>query len=238
MYFQSNDISRYLLIFITQPLISILFLYLTYKILNRNRSIHTIILSLFYFTISLGIILNIIYAIAAIFHNINATYIIFYMTTYLLGHSPIYLIVFIKMLLRIEEKPLVKKDLIYVFIYGIIFLFIFFIPNGITIGEETNWRPLYSIDFMIFSYFITTFLIILPLLYFSLKLYRTIKLKSLRKRYRLFIFGTLGFVSTLYGTILYNTWFNPIYRFFWSICGSFFLIITVLFIYFGIGKDL
>ncbi|MHA1694829.1 MAG: hypothetical protein ACTSUG_06185 [Candidatus Helarchaeota archaeon] len=238
MLFEQLDMSRYLLVFIIQPIISFILLYLVFKILKRNRTLHTIILSFFYFIVSIGFLLNIIYALAAIFNNELMTYLIFYITSYLIIDSPVYLIVFIKMLLKIEEKPNLRKELIYAVIYGILCTYIFFFPNGLTISEKTGWKPLYSFEFLIFSYFFMTFLIILPLIYYSLKLYRTIETNILKKKFKLFIGGTLGFVSVIYGTILYNTWHYPLYRLFWSISVSFFLIAISLLIYFGIGKDL
>ncbi|MHA1285435.1 MAG: hypothetical protein ACTSQP_23270 [Promethearchaeota archaeon] len=238
MLYQLHDVSRYILVFITQPIVSIILLYLAFKIIKRNRSVHTIVLSLFYFIVSIGFLLNVIYAFAAIYNNEVIIYTIFYITTYIIIDSLIYLIIFIKILLKVEEKLKIKKDLLYIVIYGIVCTYIFFFPNGITINETTGWRPLYSMEFMIFSYIFMTFSIIIPLIYYSFKLYKTIQTKTLKKKYRLFAIGTLGFVSVIYGTILYNTWQNPTYRLFWSIGATFFAIITSLLIYYGIGKDL
>ncbi|MCK4686876.1 MAG: hypothetical protein KAT66_02005, partial [Candidatus Lokiarchaeota archaeon] len=61
MLLQGNDFARILTIYLTQLIFSGIFLIIAYKILKRNRNRLTLTLSGFYFSLSIGFILNAVY---------------------------------------------------------------------------------------------------------------------------------------------------------------------------------
>ena len=62
VYFQHIDLARFIQIFLVQGLVGFFFLYLAYRILKREAKGLSLILSCFYLSTTIGVVINIIYA--------------------------------------------------------------------------------------------------------------------------------------------------------------------------------
>lgn len=194
----------------------------------------TLTLSIFYILPGTGFILNLIFLPLS---TTKIGYILYFIMTYLIIFGFIFIVIFIIKLLAIDPNYTSKTQLIIVLSYAALVLLLLVFPGGITINEETNWRPKWSLPFLIITNLFFTFSIFIPTIIFSLKLNKRFEDKKLKRKLKYFFTGIIGMFISIYGLILYNTWDNPIYKIIWT-----FLSLTVvpsgLLIYYGIGHKL
>ena len=237
MIFQVVELFRYLNVFILQTFYSIFLFYLAYKILKRNLNRATINLSLFYFSSGLGLFLSILFILIS---NTSIGNLIYYIAAYFITFGPIFLVIFIQNILNIQSTFPTKLNILLISIYGILLFFIIFfagITDGIAINATTNWIPIYSWSFLIALYTFFSAFVLIPTIYFSIKLYKTFKDDKLKKKAMFFFIGIFGILIALYGLILYNTWIDSLFRLVWPII-SLLTIPSGYLIYYGIGREL
>jgi len=226
--------TRFFLIFVIQSLISIFFFVTAFKIVKRNRNRSTLTLSAFYVLSGSGFIVNIIFLPI----NINpVSFILYIISFFLISFGQIFLVIFLKNLLKIDPDAKPKTDLIIVLVFALILLLLPSLTRGITFNEKTGWSPVFSWLFLILLYTLLTSMVVAPSIGFLRKLYKRFENEDLKKKLRYFMIGCYGMMFSLYGAILYNTWQNPIYKIIWS----FLVLITVpsgFLIYYGIAHNL
>jgi len=234
MILQNNEWTRFFAVVIAQSLACVIFLFIAFNILKRNRKRIGITASGLYLSLAIGLILNLIYFSL----KINPLVHILYSTTIFLWlFGIIFLLQFNFILKRSEKVFTITKQLGRTAIYGVVLLIILLIPGGITIDESTNWTPHMSWTLLVILYvFITTFMII-PLFYTSIKLYGFFNSEDLKKRWKIYIIGLMGLTINFYGLILYAAWINPVYRSIWTVV-SILSVISAITIYFGLGHNL
>ena len=230
MILQEIEWTRIFLIVIIQFVSGVFFLWLAYKILKRNKSRLTIILSSFYISVAIGLILNVIYLPL----KISILYAIMF---FLFSFGQIFLVIFLINLNKMGGEFSLKKDLIVIFSYAFILFLLLNFPGGITINEDTNWKPVFSWAFLISSYMFYTCFINIPTIILTIKIYKKFEDKNLKKKLKFFFIGINGFLCVYYGTLLYVTWDDPLFRAIWSVL-SLIVIPLGFLIYYGIGKDL
>lgn len=230
MLLQNNDLGRILLIYIAQLIFSFFFIFIAYKILRRNRNRLTLALSGFYISLSIGLILNAIYPPLKVNPLVNIIYIL---AAYFVLFAPIFLVLFNFNILKIDTKSSSKNQITYVIVYITALILCLNIPGGIRVNEITQWRPMYSWFFSIIIYLFIFFLIILPIIISSIKLFRSFEDPKLKNKLRFFFLGIFGLAFTLYGMILYNTLDDPLFRSIWNILTLGVLIISSVLIYYA-----
>jgi hypothetical protein len=231
---QENDFGRLLIIYVTQLLFSGIFLFLAYKILKRNKNRLTLLLSSFYISVGSAFILNAIYPPL----RVNPiVYILFNIIIFFSLFGPIFLIIFLINLLKTDEDFSLKKQLTIICLYAVSLFLILNFPGGITINEDTNWRPVYSWSFLIVLYIFMTCIIAMPFFFLFLKLYNGFEDDNLKKKLMYFFIGFCGVAFVTYGAVLYNTWDDPIFKAIW-IYLSFIVVLSGYLIYYGMGRGL
>jgi hypothetical protein len=247
MLLQNESLIRTLSILIPMPFICIVFLYLAYKILRRSRSRISLTLSCFYILLGLSTLTNIVFLLLIPTEFDILLYILYFFIAFITIFGFVFILIFIHNLLNIESIYSFKKYLLVIIVYGLccfILLGIFFFGVGIdpelriSISNETNWTPVYSIEFLIVVYIFFSLSITLPTLIYSIKLYNQFEDKNLKKKLRYFILGIFGMTVMLYGVVLFNTWQNITFKSIWSILVIFIMIPSAYSIYYGIGQNL
>ncbi len=234
MILQDIISTRFLPILIWQMIVAFIFIFIAYKILRRNRNRITYSASSFYFIMAIAFILNAIYFTI----RVNPLVLILYfITAYLFFFSAIFLITFNILLLQSEKIFTKEKQLIIILVYGILLFCSLFLPEGIAINENTNWAPQWSWSLLIIMYIFTISLIIVPFFYTSIKIYSLFKDDNLKKRWKYYISGFIGFAIILSGNILYCTWNNATFRTILTFVTITLVLFAVL-IYYGIGQNL
>ena len=237
MLFQS-DFSRLFIIFVPQPLLSIIFLTLAFMLLRRKRERTPITLSLWYLSVGIGLILNAIYALITEFFPTNEIliYFLYFTSFYLITISSIFLLMFIVDLIKSEFT--IQKLIFFVILYCSLSAVIVFLSGGITLDSVNNWRPVFSWFFFILLASFYTITILIPTIYYSVKLYSFFQAQNLKKKYRNFMIGVFGMLIVVYGAALFNTWQNDLFQSIWSIITFCLITPSAFLIYFGIGTKL
>jgi hypothetical protein len=233
VYFQQIDLARFIQIFLVQGLVGFIFLYLAYRILKRDKKGLSLILSCFYLSTTIGVVINIIYA----FIYIETIVLILHFITYFfLCLSLIFLLLFVIVLMKSEKVITKKKQISILIIFCIALLVLLVFPNGITINVTTNWKPEWSWPFLIYSLIICTSVIV-PTILYSIKLYLRFEHQELKKKWKYFLIGMFAYYFLYYGTSISNTLADNTFRIIWSIL-SLPSLIALYFIYYGVVKQL
>jgi Co/Zn/Cd efflux system component len=238
MLLQSIDLSRIIIIFIGQVILATIFLFIAIKLLRRTRQRPIITLSLLYILTTIGMIFNILHVLIASFYpgNEMLLIVIYFLTFFPPLFSAIFILTFIISILKLEDVFTIRKQLIITSIYGLLIILIFFIPGGITFTEQS--RPSYSWTLLAAIYSVFTGFVVLPTIWYSIRLIKSFKDKILKKKLTTFLIGVFGMYTTVYGAILYITWQNPLFSTIWSVVTFFLMIPSAILIYYGIGREL
>jgi len=188
---------------------------IAYKVLIRKKQRLNRVFSGFFISLSIGLLLNMIYAAM----TDRITILIFnFLTNFFLFVGPVFLLI-VNML--ILESPLiysVKKQNRYIIYYGILLFAgmlilvllgeIFDSPSepflGVKIIEVENqlvpkWGPI----FFIYVVSIMTIFTLIPINYTNFKIYSRFETKALKRKWFFYLFGFLGLTVILYlGSIL------------------------------------
>lgn len=209
--------------------ISILFFYLAFHLLKRNYNRSTLILSAFYIFPGLAFVLNIIFFP---YRTTVAGYVLYIISAFLLLFGQIFIVIFIINLFYTDQNFWLKNQNLIIFSYAIIILIVLNIPGLITIIEGT---PVYSWVLLIISYIIFSLFIVIPTIIFSVKLYNIFEDETLKRKLKYFFIGIIGMYFAYYGLILYNTWFNPLFRSIWAILVFLTVVPSGILIFYGVG---
>ncbi|MCJ7688903.1 MAG: hypothetical protein MUO60_06245, partial [Clostridiaceae bacterium] len=141
--FQLNPV-RFFTVYIGQGLLCFFFIFIAYKILQRDKGRLNLILSGFYIFIASALIINFIYAPIP---DPEIQRILNTLTNYIIFFGLIFLPLFNLLLYKDDD---IKNTYLIAIIgtYGIILFLIMFIdPNSVSIGPNTDWRPVWKPEF-------------------------------------------------------------------------------------------
>ncbi|MFX1441828.1 MAG: hypothetical protein ACFFHV_00310 [Promethearchaeota archaeon] len=236
MISQVLDLARFLLNFIVFAFYGIVFIFLAYRVIKRNRTRISFIITGFYLSCGTGVIVDLVYIIITPLIEDLILLFLYFITVFLLSMSLCFLNLFVMMLYKSERIFTTQIQLLYLFFFSILILTLFLIPNAVAINESTGWRPKWSLVFTVLFLMICTFGAIIPTYYYSIKLYQKIENKDLRKRWLCFIIGISGYFFLCYGTS-YFCYFGHVNLIIWAIIAMPSLINLYL-IYYGIGRQM
>lgn len=213
MIYQDVFLERVLIVF-TLQFWPIIYFSIFVIILSKREKTKLTQLLIWFFILNIIVFSLLILSLLILINPLG--YLIYISAFYIFIFSQSLLIVFSMDALKLYDKLPFKKRTTWIIIYGIIstYVFIFGILfNGINYDFSTNWRPIFSTNFLIVNMiFVTTFLV-MPEVIFSLKLRKYIGDKIVRKKMWQFIFSFFLEFLMIYNLTLYNTWVdNYIYR--------------------------
>ena len=229
--------TRFITIYIVQGALFIFFLYLAYRIIKRENKKLNYIFSAFYICEAVGLFINFIYAPIA---DQSIVRVLNFITNWFSFYAPIFLLIFILILLKSEKAITPNKQLIILVSYGILlFLMIFIavIPNiGVEIidgAPRWGW-PFYIYVNTIFSIFST-----IPTLYYSWKIYTQFGDEKLKQRWRYFLVGCIILYIFIY-LLFFNNTNDPesIVRTLFALVGLVLTISASILLYYGVGRQL
>ena len=229
------DTARFIQVYIVQGLIGVFFLYLTYLILKRDTKRLNIIFSCFYIIGAAGVFINFIYAPLTIE---SVILILYYITIFCFLFAPIFLVIVELILLKSEKVITSKKQVLLILIYGGILFGMVFIPNGVTINASTNWKPVWSFPYFLYTVIILSVGAVVPGMYFSVQIYNQFEDEKIKRKWGYFVIGIIGLFFLVYGTLISNTVNNDNFRLAWSIVSLILITIPPYMLYYGIGKQI
>jgi len=235
--FQTIPVSRVVQVFIIFLGGGIFFLILAFLIIRKNKNRLNYTISGFFIFIFLGGVFNAIYALLTS-HVDEGTVVTLHIITYLFFClAQIFLLLFNILLMKSEKLITLKKQLIILGIYSALLLVLFFIPDGVRINENTYYRPHWNLQFFIYANIVWIGCAMIPTLYTSYKLYKMFEDPEIKKRWKIYMIGTIMIYIELFGVgvmILIN---DPFLRQIWNIYDVSVLIGAFL-IYYGVVRQL
>ncbi len=235
--FQTIPVSRVVQVFIIFLGGGIFFLILAFLIIRKNKNRLNYTISGFFIFIFLGGVFNAIYALLTT-HVDEGTVVTLHIITYFFFClAQIFLLLFNILLMKSEKLITLKKQLIILGIYSALLLVLFFIPEGVRINENTYYRPHWNLQFFIYANIVWIGFAMIPTLYTSYKLYKMFEDPEIKKRWKIYMIGTIMIYIELFGVgvmILIN---DPFLRQIWNIYDVSVLIGAFL-IYYGVVRQL
>ncbi|MFX1419811.1 MAG: hypothetical protein ACFE9N_12910 [Promethearchaeota archaeon] len=236
--YQLEDPIRILTIYVAQGLVLVVFAYLAFRILKRDRKRLNLIFSGFYISAAIGIIFNWIYGPIA---NVEVVLILNYFTNFGVFYSPIFFVVFDLILLKSEKVITTTKQVLILLGFGIyMFCMIFFVLAGAGWGVSFNvdWAPVWELPFFLYLVLGETFFAIGPLLYLSFQIYNKFEDQQLKKKWKYFILGVCALIGFMYGIFFSNFLDIKLVRTLMGAIGVILAIIGGYLMYNGVGRQL
>jgi len=201
------DFSRIFLIFVIDMIMAIFFFSLGWSIIKRRRNRLNTTFSGFYISIALGMIVNAAYVIInEIFRSEPLALLLNYISAFLIFYGPIFMLATNRILIHSEAayslKSEIKLLILYAFGLGLMIIFYFF--DGIQFSEATNWRPVWSLPYLIYIIIIVSSFTTIPTIFSSFKILGVMEDKMMRKRWIRLMIGLLGLYVYQYLGFLMN----------------------------------
>jgi len=233
------DLSRIFLIFVIDMMIAIFFLGLGWSILRRRKSRLNATFSSFYISIALGLLINAAYVIInEIFKSEPLALLLYYISAFLISFGPIFMLATNRILVHSEAAYSSKSELKLLLIYAVAlgFMVVFYFFDGIKFNESTNWRPLWSLPYLIYIIIIVTAFTTIPILSSSFKILSVMKDKMMKRRWIWLLIGLIGLFVYEYLVYLMNYLNSDFLRTISSIY-AITVILWVWLIYKGVKKE-
>ncbi|TFG14955.1 MAG: hypothetical protein EU535_02510 [Promethearchaeota archaeon] len=228
------DLARFITVYIVQLGMGIIYFFIGLLILKRDTKRLNQLFATFYLLSASATIINVIYVSLTITLVVKYLHIL---TFYLFCFAIVYLLIFNLILLKSEKVFPIKKHNLIALIYGILLFGIVFIPKGVTIDASTDWRPVWSLPFLLYALVVLTCCATVPTTYYSLQVYKKLESEELKKRWAYNIVAILGYFAILYLTSISNYLNNPTFRLITSIAGLT-LFVTAYLLYYSVGRQI
>lgn len=228
------DLTRIIQVYIVQLGMGIIYFIIGLMILKRDTKRLNQLFATFYLLSASATIINVIYA--SIFIN-PVVKILHFITYFLFCFAIIYLLVFNLIILKSEKIFTIKKHNIIAGTYAALLFVLILIPGGIIIDKSTDWKPVWSLPFLIYALIVISCCAIIPTTYFSIQIYRKLEDKTLKKKWAFYILATFGYFAILYLSSISNFLNDPTFRLITSIAGLS-LYGTAFLLYYGVGRQI
>jgi hypothetical protein len=226
-------------VFAGYGIIIFVFMFLAYKILSRDKKRLNVIFAAFFFTVSTGLVFNLIYyplkeeAIVTVLNTLTNSLVMF---------GLIFLVVFELILLKSEKVITSSKQILILLIYGallsVLFIFILAIPGwGVTINAITEWRPVWSLPYFLYAIVVTSIVVVFSL-YLSSTISKQFEDPQLKKKWKFFQLGLIFLFSFTYGIFISNFLDIKAIRDLMAVLGLLFAILGGYLVYFGVGRQI
>ena len=202
-----EELSRLFLIFVVDMIMALFFLFLGFSTLLRKRSRLNTTFSLFFISIALGLLINAAYAIInGILRSEPIALFLNYVSGFLIFFGPIFMLATNFMLLHSGVSYGLESELKLIIGYAVVLgsMAIFYFLGGIRFNESTNWSPDWSLPYFIYIVIVVSGFAVIPTLYTTAKILRTMVDKLLRRRWKRLMVSLIGLFTYLYLAFLSN----------------------------------
>ncbi|MHA1193296.1 MAG: hypothetical protein ACTSP9_13535 [Promethearchaeota archaeon] len=233
------DFSRIFLVFVIDMMMAIFFLGLGWSILRRRKSRLNATFSGFYISIALGLLINAAYIIInEIFRSEPLALILYYISAFLIFYGPVFMLATNRILIHSEVAYSLKSELKLILLYALAlgFMAVFYFFDGIEFNESTNWRPVWSLPYLIYTIIVVTVFTTIPTIGSSFKILTVMKDKMIKRRWAWLMIGLLGlyvYEYLVFITFYFNTDFLRMISSLYAIT----VILWVWLIYKGVKKE-
>lgn len=232
---QTMDLSRIIQVYVIQLGVGGIFYFLiAYLVLRRSTKRLNQIFAMFFISVAIGTIINVIYASL---HDRILVQFLNILTYFLFGFALIFLLLFSLMVLKSEKLINTTKQLLAIIGWGLLFSGLFFIGmSGGTTIDPVTWKPIWYLPFTIYALSLATVSLIL-VFYFSIEIHRQFENPELKKKWKFYLFGIADYYFIFFGTTISNTLAIESVRTIWAIL-SLIAILSTYTLYYGVAKQL
>ncbi len=234
------DLPRFVQIYIIQLGVGgIYYLLLAFLILRRSTKPLNKIFSMFFISVALGTIINVVYASISISGLEFIVQFLHILTFYLFTLAQVFLLLFNLIILKSESIIDRKKQVIMVLGYAVLLLILFVVGfmGGVKIDSNTEWKPVWDLTFFLVTMIVFVPSLILPIIYTSLEIYTKFQDQQLKKKWRYFLIGVLLYFLMWIGTSVSNFLAEETVRSIWAIIALISLLTTYT-MYYGVGRQI
>ncbi|TXT63459.1 MAG: conserved membrane protein of unknown function [Promethearchaeota archaeon] len=233
-------IERIVLTFIVQTILILTFGYIGTNIMKRKKTKLNLYFSMFFFSLTIGNIINIIYVLIYAYGGTSLELVVVIMhliTNFFNFFGLAFLFVVNQIILKsamvFTQKDILRYFLIYggILIVGTILIQIF---EGVTMSS--SGYPKWSIYYFLFILLSVVGIALFPILNTSYKIFNQLEGEEIRRRYLYFLLGIFGLSPLLVVIIFSNLLDIPIFRTITSIL-SISMILWVILIYYGLRRQ-
>ncbi len=233
------DATRFIQVYVAQGVVMVIFAFIAYKILKRDKKRLNVIFSGIYIANVIGQIVNWIYAPLS---DATVVTIMNFITNFCVVFGLIFLVIFELIILKSEKVITVWKQWAIIILYGIasfgIFFFLFVPGAGVDLNPSTDWKPVWNLPIYIYTLIIMSACAVIPSIYLSFKISSKFEDPILKKKWNYFILGMIFLYFFPYGVFTSNFLNIGIIR---TIIGFVCLILAILgayLIYYGVGRQI
>ena len=246
-FLMSLDTTRILTIVI-QTIMAIVFIYLGYLIVKRDKKRLNIIFSSFYFFAFIATVFNWTYAFLNPHLNDIVLYVVLYLnyvTNFFYFTSLGFLLAFSLIIYKSEKIFNAAKQVLYLVVYigglGVLmFLFINIPGMGVEFHKANSSSPYWTLPFFLLVFLALTVGSIGPTIYILYKTFKQFDDPELKKKYRYFSIGFVEISAFAYLIAIAN-FLKDVSSLFPTIAlllGSIFVITGAYLLYIGVGKQI
>ncbi len=236
MLLQGIDFARIVQVYVIQLGIGGVYYFLiALLILRRSKKRLNVIFSMFFISIAIGTVVNVIYA--GIFINVVVQFLNI-LTFFFFSLALVFLLLFNLIVLKSEKIITSSKQATIIIIWMIILLGLFIIGmlGGVEIDEARSWKPTWHLPFFSYAMIIGS-VMSLVIYYYTFQIYIQFEDPFLKKKWRYFIFGTIFFFIVWFGTSVKNFLANNTIDNIWAVI-MLLGMLTVYSMYYGVGKQI
>lgn len=231
---QTMTPARFIQVYIVQGIYGLFYFYMAFMILNKDRKRLNQILSGFYLSVGIGVVINIIY-VGIFIETIVRT--LHFITYFLFCFALCFLLLFVLLLSKSEDIITSLRQLTIMLVFGLLTLLLLVIPNGFQINESTNWVPVWNPMFLLYASIICICITIIPSLFYAISLLKKFENEDLKKKWKYFIIGISSYFFVWAITSISNTLNISSFRTITALV-TVLTIPSIYLIYYGLGRQL
>jgi hypothetical protein len=233
-------IERIVLTFIVQTILILTFGYIGTNISKRKKTKLNLYFSMFFFSLTIGNIINIIYVLIYAYGGTSLEFVVVIMhliTNFFNFFGLAFLFVVNQIILK-SAMVFTQRDILrYFAIYGgILIAGTILIQVFEDVTMSSSGYPKWSIYYFLFILLSVVGIALVPILNTSYKIYNQLEGEEIRKRYLYFLLGIFGLSPLLVVIFFSNLLDIPIFRTITSIL-SISMILWVILIYYGLRRQ-
>lgn len=208
--FQINPF-RFIIIF-ALGILALFFSIIAFQILRRKRQRFHIITSGFFISLSIGFVLNMVYAAIS---DLLAILILNFLTNFFIFFGVVFLFIVNMIILESTLIYSIKRQNRYIMLYGILLFVgmlilvligrIFDVEGQPFLGVQIiDDVPQWGLIFFAYIVLMMTSFTIIPIIYTNFKIYSRFETKALKRKWTAHLLGFLGLAAVFYLLSIYN----------------------------------
>jgi hypothetical protein len=206
------------IIIVALGVLALFFSIISFQILKRKRQRLHIVTSGFYISLSIGFVLNMVYAVITDIAALTAILILNFLTNFFIFFGVVFLFIVNMIILESTLIYSIKRQNRYIMFYGILLFvgmlilvligLIFDLEGEPFLGVQIlDGVPQWGLIFFAYIVLMMTSFTIVPIIYTNFKIYSRFETKALKRKWTAHLVGFLGLTVVFYLLSIYNLYY-------------------------------